>query len=117
MIQNRDPFFFPALYYLLFAGMHHSPLLWIFFFSAFLDYYDLPYKIIEVNPISKKELKWSDYKKVPIVLVDGEQMVNSSGTYYHQYIYSYYAVTMRSKVFNFLTQVIASYISTVGKIN
>ncbi|KAK4348980.1 hypothetical protein RND71_031735 [Anisodus tanguticus] len=46
--------------------------------KAFLDYYDLPYKIIEVNPISKKELKWSDYKKVPIVMVDGEQMVNSS---------------------------------------
>lgn len=46
--------------------------------KAFLDYYDLPYKIIEVNPISKKELKWSDYKKVPVVLVDGEQMVNSS---------------------------------------
>ncbi|KAK4351855.1 hypothetical protein RND71_027373 [Anisodus tanguticus] len=46
--------------------------------KAFLDYYDLPYKIIEVNPISKKELKWSDYKKVPVVMVDGEQMVNSS---------------------------------------
>ncbi|PHU21004.1 hypothetical protein BC332_12155 [Capsicum chinense] len=46
--------------------------------KAFLDYYDLPYKVIEVNPISKKELKWSDYKKVPVVVVDGEQMVNSS---------------------------------------
>lgn len=46
--------------------------------KAFLDYYDLPYKIIEVNPISKKELKWSEYKKVPVVVVDGEQMVNSS---------------------------------------
>ncbi|XP_060199855.1 uncharacterized protein LOC132628137 [Lycium barbarum] len=46
--------------------------------KAFLDYYDLPYKIIEVNPISKKELKWSDYKKVPVLMVDGEQMVNSS---------------------------------------
>ncbi|KAF9683166.1 hypothetical protein SADUNF_Sadunf05G0184200 [Salix dunnii] len=46
--------------------------------SAFLDYYNIPYKVVEVNPISKKEIKWSDYKKVPILKVDGEQMVDSS---------------------------------------
>lgn len=46
--------------------------------KAFLDYYDIPYKVVEVNPISKKEIKWSDYKKVPILTVEGEQMVNSS---------------------------------------
>ncbi|KAA8528767.1 hypothetical protein F0562_036122 [Nyssa sinensis] len=46
--------------------------------KAFLDYYDIPYKVVEVNPISKKEIKWSDYKKVPILVVDGEQMVDSS---------------------------------------
>ncbi|MBA0775159.1 hypothetical protein Gotri_010320 [Gossypium trilobum] len=46
--------------------------------KAFLDYYNIPYKIVEVNPISKKEIKWSDYKKVPILQVDGEQMVDSS---------------------------------------
>lgn len=46
--------------------------------KAFLDYYDIPYKIVEVNPLSKKEIKWSDYKKVPILMVDGEQMVDSS---------------------------------------
>ena len=51
-------------------------------FSAYLDYYDIPYKVVEVNPISKKEIKWSDYKKVPILLVDGEQLVDSSG-YFH----------------------------------
>lgn len=34
---------------------------------------------MEVNPISKKEIKWSDYKKVPILKVDGKQMVDSSG--------------------------------------
>ncbi|TYH17509.1 hypothetical protein ES288_A05G196900v1 [Gossypium darwinii] len=45
---------------------------------TFLDYYSIPYKIVEVNPISKKEIKWSDYKKVPILKVDGEQMVDSS---------------------------------------
>ncbi|KAL3517082.1 hypothetical protein ACH5RR_023984 [Cinchona calisaya] len=46
--------------------------------KAFLDYYNIPYKIVEVNPLSKKEIKWSDYKKVPILMVDGEQMVDSS---------------------------------------
>ncbi|CAL0318976.1 unnamed protein product [Lupinus luteus] len=46
--------------------------------KAFLDYYDLPYKVVEVNPMNKKEIKWSDYKKVPILTVDGEQLVDSS---------------------------------------
>lgn len=45
---------------------------------AFLDYSGIRYKIVEVNPISKKEIKWSDYKKVPILMVDGEVMVDSS---------------------------------------
>lgn len=46
--------------------------------KAFLDYHDLPYKIVEVNPISKKEIKWSDYKKVPVLMVDGKQLNDSS---------------------------------------
>ncbi|KAM0019528.1 putative prostaglandin-E synthase [Helianthus debilis subsp. tardiflorus] len=46
--------------------------------KAFLDYYDVPYKVVEVNPLSKKEIKWSDYKKVPILVVDGEQLQDSS---------------------------------------
>ncbi|KAL7614445.1 uncharacterized protein LOC111917453 [Lactuca sativa] len=46
--------------------------------KAFLEYHDIPYKIVEVNPINKKEIKWSDYKKVPILMVDGEQMVDST---------------------------------------
>ncbi|KAJ9540110.1 hypothetical protein OSB04_026616, partial [Centaurea solstitialis] len=46
--------------------------------KAFLDYYDIPYKVVEVNPFSKKEIKWSDYKKVPILMVDGESLVDSS---------------------------------------
>ncbi|XP_076888343.1 uncharacterized protein LOC143538744 [Bidens hawaiensis] len=46
--------------------------------KAFLDYYDVPYKVVEVNPLSKKEIKWSDYKKVPILVVDGEPLQDSS---------------------------------------
>ncbi|XP_078448267.1 glutathione S-transferase family protein [Wolffia australiana] len=46
--------------------------------KAFLDYHDIPYKVVEVNPLSKKEVKWSEYQKVPILMVDGEQLNNSS---------------------------------------
>ncbi|XP_002993078.2 prostaglandin E synthase 2 [Selaginella moellendorffii] len=46
--------------------------------KAFLDYYDVPYRIVEVNPLGKKEIAWSEYKKVPILMVDGEQMNDST---------------------------------------
>ncbi|RXH73336.1 hypothetical protein DVH24_013020 [Malus domestica] len=49
-----------------------------FCITAFLDYYNIPYKVMEVNPINKKEIEWSDYKMVPTLKVDGEQMVDSS---------------------------------------
>ncbi len=48
--------------------------------TAFLDYHDIPYKVVEVNPVGKKEIKWSDYKKVPVLVVDGEQLNDSTGT-------------------------------------
>lgn len=67
---------------LVMYGLTFSSLVFLCFLllPAFLDYYDIPYKVVEVNPINKKEIKWSDYKKVPILVVDGEQMVDSSGT-------------------------------------
>ncbi|KAJ7975237.1 prostaglandin E synthase 2-like [Quillaja saponaria] len=46
--------------------------------KAFLDYHAIPYKVVEVNPLSKKEIKWSDYQKLPILVVDGEQLNDSS---------------------------------------
>eukprot|EP00250_Pteridium_aquilinum_P014034 c21736_g1_i1 orf=235-1218(-) len=45
---------------------------------AFLDYHSIPYRVVEVNPMSKKELKWSEYKKVPILMVNGQQMNDST---------------------------------------
>lgn len=36
---------------------------------AFLDYYGISYDIIEVNPVFRQQMKWTDYKKVPILLV------------------------------------------------
>ncbi|KAK1261438.1 hypothetical protein QJS04_geneDACA001240 [Acorus gramineus] len=56
--------------------------------KAYLDYNNISYKVVEVNPISKKELKWSDYKKVPILVVDGEQLVDST-EFYPLLCYSY----------------------------
>ncbi|KAF7660008.1 hypothetical protein LDENG_00290160 [Lucifuga dentata] len=45
---------------------------------AFLDYYGLPYEIIEVNPVMRQEIKWSTYRKVPILMVDGNVQLNDS---------------------------------------
>ena len=30
---------------------------------AYLDYHKIPYKVVEVNPLTKKEIKWSAYTK------------------------------------------------------
>ncbi|KAG6558185.1 hypothetical protein Mapa_000366 [Marchantia paleacea] len=46
--------------------------------KAFLDYRDVPYHVVEVNPVGKKELKWSEYKKLPVLVVDGEQLNDST---------------------------------------
>ena len=40
---------------------------------AVLDYYGFSYDLVEVNSVTKKQLKWSKYKKVPIVVVDGAE--------------------------------------------
>ena len=46
--------------------------------KALLDYSRLSYESIEVNPVTKAELKFSsDYKKVPIAIINDEQ-VNGS---------------------------------------
>ncbi|XP_074527488.1 prostaglandin E synthase 2 [Halichoeres trimaculatus] len=45
---------------------------------AFLDYHGLPYEIVEVNPVMRQEIKWSAYRKVPILMVDGDVQLNDS---------------------------------------
>ena len=34
---------------------------------SFLDYYGVDYEIVEVNPVSRKEIKFSEYRKVPFL--------------------------------------------------
>jgi len=42
---------------------------------AYLDFMGIPYDVVEVNPLFKKEMKFSSYKKVPfIVSSDGTQV-------------------------------------------
>ncbi|KAG5281520.1 hypothetical protein AALO_G00073170 [Alosa alosa] len=45
---------------------------------AFLDYHGLPYEIVEVNPVMRKEIKWSTYRKVPILMVNDSVQLNDS---------------------------------------
>lgn len=48
---------------------------------AFLDYIKVPYDIVEVDPMLKQQISWSEYKKVPILLVktnDGYQPLTDS---------------------------------------
>ncbi|XP_005088854.1 prostaglandin E synthase 2 [Aplysia californica] len=37
---------------------------------AVLDYHGFSYDVVEVNSVTKKELKWSEYKKVPILIAE-----------------------------------------------
>ncbi|GAV56715.1 Ribosomal_S12 domain-containing protein [Cephalotus follicularis] len=43
--------------------------------KAFLDNNKISYNVVELNPINKGAIDWSNCKKVSIVTVDGEQMV------------------------------------------
>ncbi|XP_075691237.1 prostaglandin E synthase 2 [Rhinoderma darwinii] len=47
---------------------------------AFLDYHQLPYEIVEVNPVLRKEIKFSNYRKVPILIAgaDSSLQLNDS---------------------------------------
>lgn len=44
---------------------------------AFLDFHSLPYQVVEVNPVRRAEIKFSSYRKVPILLAqEGESLVS-----------------------------------------
>ncbi|XP_060535755.1 prostaglandin E synthase 2 [Cylas formicarius] len=48
---------------------------------AFLDYYGISYNVIEVDPVLRQSIKWSEYKKVPILVANvegGFQPLNDS---------------------------------------
>lgn len=44
---------------------------------AFLDFHALPYQVVEVNPVLRAEIKFSSYRKVPILLAqEGDSLVS-----------------------------------------
>lgn len=43
---------------------------------AFLNYYNIPYEIVEVNPLTRSEVKFSRYRKVPIVVANDVQVLS-----------------------------------------
>lgn len=45
---------------------------------AFLDYYNIDYEKVEVNPVTRKEIKFSDYRKVPFIKSEEHQINDSS---------------------------------------
>lgn len=47
---------------------------------AYLDFHGISYKVVEVDPLRKTELKKfsNDYRKVPIAVIDGKQVNGSS---------------------------------------
>ena len=44
---------------------------------AFLDYHNLDYTAVSVNPFSRKEIEFSESKKLPLVVVDGEKVLHN----------------------------------------
>ena len=38
----------------------------------------IPYRTVEVSPLTKSELKWGQFKKVPVAVLDGEPLGDSS---------------------------------------
>lgn len=65
---------------------------------AFLDYVKVPYDVVEVDPMLKQQIGWSDYKKVPILLVksangyqpltDSTMIVSALATYFKDKSYN-----------------------------
>lgn len=52
--------------------------------KSYLDYQQLAYDVVEVNPVTKSELKFSEqYKKVPVIVIDGNQ-INESAVILHE---------------------------------
>ena len=44
---------------------------------AFLDYYGINYEIVEVNPLFRREIKFSKYRKVPFIVCGDDVQVSS----------------------------------------
>lgn len=48
---------------------------------AYLDHARIPYVVVEVDPVLKGQLGFSSYRKVPVAVVNGVQINDSSGAF------------------------------------
>ena len=52
--------------------------------KAVLDFYDVPYRVVEVSPLTKRQLNWGTHRKVPVLALgevgkDGEAFAPPPG--------------------------------------
>lgn len=49
--------------------------------KAVLDFYNVPYRVVEVSPLTKRQLKWGQHRKVPVLALGGveEKGAGASG--------------------------------------
>ena len=40
--------------------------------------WQIAYRTVEVSPLTKKQIRWADYKKVPVVVMDGDAYGDST---------------------------------------
>ncbi len=60
---------------------------------AFMDYYGIPYSIVEVNPVFRKEVKGFEYRKLPFIVADGVQVCPPHRIHSCLFTLTYYSQT------------------------
>ncbi|CAF1503087.1 unnamed protein product, partial [Didymodactylos carnosus] len=63
---------------------------------AYLNYNRIPYDIVEVNSILRREVKWSSYKKVPVVVVEDEKLQLNDSSLILSAIESYFRIPTKT---------------------
>lgn len=101
LLPERPPFFPPARQVRGAKGDNQGLKLTLYQYAtcpfcckarAFLDYMGLSYDIIEVNSVMRTQVKWSKYKKVPILVAEtanGEILQLNDSTMIISSLYSY----------------------------
>ena len=67
-----------------------------------MNYNRIPYDIVEVNSVMRRETKWSLYKKVPILVLENEQIQLNDSSMIISAIESY--LRMPTKIFKNVSQ-------------
>ncbi|CAF0829237.1 unnamed protein product [Didymodactylos carnosus] len=63
---------------------------------AYLNYNRIPYDVVEVSSVLGREVKWSNYQKVPIVVVENEQIQLNDSNLIMSAIESYFRIPTKT---------------------